>query len=122
MNIFHSSFFEFRPLNTDQGTLVAMTRQRLTDEENLEQLDSDFATLTDKLQLRQIILDLGTVEFMTSAAIGKLISLHRRLKREEGRLVLCSLQPEVQGTLGTSHLLDYFTIAESSEAATSQLT
>jgi anti-sigma B factor antagonist len=115
---FHSSFFRIRH---EQGiTCLEMTRPRLTEEENLEQLDHDFNALADTYQVRQIVLDLGTVRYLTSAAIAKLISLHRRLVRNEGQLILCSLQPEVESILGTSHLLDYFTVAESPEAARAQ--
>ncbi|WP_437230786.1 STAS domain-containing protein [Planctomicrobium sp. SH661] len=112
-----SSFFEIQSLEANDGTLLVMSKNRLTEDENLEQLDRDFMTLTDTFHVRRIILDLTSVTYMTSAAIGKLISLHRRLTRNEGRLVLCSLQPEVQSTLKTSHLLTYFRVADSSSAA-----
>jgi anti-sigma B factor antagonist len=115
---FHSSFFQ---IQDDQGiTCLKMTRPRLTEEENLEQLDRDFNALADTYQVRYIVLNLGSVSYLTSAAIAKLISLHRRLVRNEGQLVLCSLQPEVESILGMSHLLDYFTVAKSPEAARTQ--
>lgn len=98
-----------------------MRRKQLTEEENLEELDRDFVTLTDSFQMKKIVLDMTSVTFMTSAAIGKLISLHRRLARSDGRLVLCCLQPDVEGTLATSHLLNYFCVADSSQAASLQL-
>lgn len=122
MTAIQSSFFDVQPLEAETGTLLVITRCRLTEEENLEQLDRDFLTLTDKLQVRKIILDLTSVLYMSSSAIGKLISLHRRLVRAEGRLVLCSLQPEVRETLSTSHLLTYFSVADSAETAVAQLT
>jgi len=120
--MFQSSFFDVQPLTSGEAVLLAMRKKQLTEEENLEELERDFVTLTDSFQIRKIALDMTSVTFMTSAAIGKLISLHRRLVRSEGRLILCCLQPDVEGTLSTSHLLTYFCVADSSQAASHQLT
>jgi len=117
---FQSTFFDVRSLSSQQAALLLMRKRQLTEDENLEELDRDFVTLTDSFQVRKIVVDLTSVTFMTSAAIGKLISLHRRLARLDGRLVLCCLQPEVEGTLATSHLLTYFNVADTSDAATLQ--
>ena len=43
--------------------------------------------------------------------LGKLITLHRKQNRNEGRLVLCNIESGVIETLKTSRLLDYFTTA-----------
>lgn len=121
MTAISSSFFDVRPLDTDGGAVLVVSRPRLTEEENLEQLDRDFGILLDTFGLRKIVLDLQCVTYMTSAAIGKLISLHRQLARTGGKLVLCRLQPAVRETLTTTHLLTYFHVAESVEAGCAEL-
>lgn len=116
---FRSSFFR---LQDEQGVAVLnITRPRLTDEENLEQLEQELSALVDTFQVRQIVLDLNDVHYMTSAAIGKLIALHRRLARGGGQLVLCSLQPDVSAVFEASHLIDYFKVSSSPSAALAQL-
>jgi anti-anti-sigma factor len=54
---------------------------------------------------------------MTSSAIGKLIALHRRVNRAEGRMILCELTPDVSATLDTSRLLGYFAVEPDLAAA-----
>jgi anti-sigma B factor antagonist len=115
---FQSSFF--RVEDAEGVTVLSMTQPRLTEDENLEQLDRDFNALADTFQVRKIVLDLGSVGYLTSAAIAKLISLHRRLARSEGQLVLCTLQEQVSSTLATSHLLNYFSVAANPDAARAQ--
>lgn len=112
---FHSSFFQLR--QSGDVAVLSLTRPRLTEEENLEQLDRDFNTLTDTFHIRRIVVDLTPVSYLTSAAIAKLISLHRRLARSEGQLVLCSLHPQVAETLQTAHLLDYFSVTPNTDSA-----
>jgi len=104
-----SSFFDIQ--QQEDITFLCMLPSRLTEEENLEQLDRDLSMLTGSYRVRNLVLDLTSVQYMSSAAIGKLISLHRRLGREDGQLVLCNLQQEVSETLETSNLLTYFKVA-----------
>lgn len=104
-----SSFFDV--LQQDP-CVVRMKAEQLTEDENLEELDEDFMTLIDNLGVQKLVVNMGTVRYMTSAAIGKLIALHRRLGRQEGKLVLTNLQEAVNDILGTAHLLTYFTVAD----------
>jgi anti-sigma B factor antagonist len=115
---FNSSFFQLQ--DADDVVVLQVTRPQLTDEDNLEQLDRDFSSLTDTYHCRKIVLDLSPVAYMTSAAIGKLISFHRRLSRGGGLMVLCSLQQPVAAALSASHLTDYFAISPSPDAAMGQ--
>jgi Anti-anti-sigma regulatory factor (antagonist of anti-sigma factor) len=116
-----SSFFDTQPVPGGTGMLLLMNRPSLTEEENLEQLERDFISLMDTYGVRQVILDLQSVNYVTSAAVGKLIALHRRLARANGRLILCSLQSNVQSTLALSQLLNYFNVTETADDALSQL-
>lgn len=121
VTVMQSSFFDTQPVPGGTGMLLLMNRPSLTEEENLEQLERDFISLMDTHGVRQVILDLQSVNYVTSAAVGKLIALHRRLARANGRLILCSLQSDVQSTLALSQLLNYFNVTETADDALSQL-
>lgn len=118
-NEFQSTFFQVRW--EDDATVLTLIREQLSDEENLEQFGQDLIALVDTFQARQLVLDLATVAYLTSSAIGKLIALHRRLVRQNGKLVLCSLHPEVERILKMSHLLGYFFVAPSREEAQARM-
>jgi len=45
---------------------------------------------------KDFLLDLSNVRFVGEDALGMLIGLNKRIARAEGRLRLCSLQPEIQ--------------------------
>jgi len=104
-----SSFFDV--LQQDPH-VVCMKSEQLTEDENLEELDQDFIRLVDNQGVKNLVVDLGSVRYMTSAAIGKLIALHRRLGRLEGKLILANLQVAVHDILDTAHLLTYFTVTD----------
>ena len=81
----------------------------VTDVDNLEQFGQDFNLLIEKHEMTKIVVRLTRVKYMTSMAIGKLITLHRKLQRMKGKLVLCELMPDVAATLEAAKLLTYFT-------------
>jgi anti-sigma B factor antagonist len=54
----------------------------------------------DELGRTKLLLDLSNVEFLSSAGVGKLITLNRKVDRLGGRLVLCNVAPSVDEVFG----------------------
>ncbi len=97
--------------------IVGFRMRMLNDEENIEQLGQELFALVEQYNCLKMALDMSNVEYVTSSVIGKLITLHRKLHRSQGKLVLFSLSPGVDSILGTSNLLSYFTVAADKDAA-----
>jgi anti-sigma B factor antagonist len=104
---FQSSFFTVD--REGDVYVLSIIKEQLVDVDNLEQLSQDFNLLIEKHEITKIILRLTGVRYMTSMAIGKLITLHRKLNRIKGALVLCELMPDVSATMDAAKLLTYFT-------------
>jgi anti-sigma B factor antagonist len=117
---------DFDPLyfsiREERGVAVAgFKMSQITEEENIEQLGHELFSLTDQFGCRKLVLDMRGVEYITSAVIGKLISLHRRMHRSGGSLVLCNLGTKLREVLRTSRLIDYFQSAETVDDAVGRL-
>ncbi len=93
------------------AVVARFTRPQLSEDENIEQMGQELLTLVEHYQVTNLVLSLLVVEMMTSAALGKLIMLHRRLHRKAGRLVLCEAQGNVAEVLRISQLDTYFTMS-----------
>jgi anti-sigma B factor antagonist len=120
LSTFDSSFFT---LTDDEGIAhLVLDRNQLTEEDNLAQLDQEFSALIDTFHARKVIVDMTAVAYLTSAGVGRLISLHRRLARANGQLVLCSLSKTVSSILSQSNLINYFHVALDAQAARAQFT
>ena len=112
---FNSRFFE---ADASSGSVVAtFFPGRLDEENNVEELGQALFQLIDQYGYRQVALDLTQTSFVTSAVLGKLITLHRRLHRADGRLVLCGLQQPVETVMRRSNLLSYFQVVNSRDDA-----
>jgi anti-sigma B factor antagonist len=104
------------------AVVARFTRNQLSEEENIEQIGQELLSLVEQYQCRQIVLSLELVEFITSAALGKIIMLHRRLHRKDGKLVVCSASGPVADVLESSRLNDYFVMAPDTQGALALLT
>jgi anti-sigma B factor antagonist len=122
-----TSLSEYRPAFMtveERGPVVVahISRPNLSEEENIDELGQELAMLVEHFGCRQLVVDLATVGLVTSAALGKLISLHRNLHRRDGKLVLCGVRGMVRDVMLTARLTDYFKMAETPEDAVAILT
>ena len=84
-------------------TVVNFVDKKILDEQNIQMIGDDLFRLVDDLGRRKVLLNFRNVEFMSSAALGKLITLHRKLQAVQGKLVLCKI---------TKDILDVFKITK----------
>lgn len=76
-------------------TVVNFTDKKIIDEQNIVMIGDDLFRLVDELGRRKLLLNFANVEFMSSAALGKLIRLHQRLTQVGGKLVLCNISKTI---------------------------
>ncbi len=100
--------------------IVGFKMKMLNDEENIEQLGQELFTLVEQYNWLKVAVDMSNVEYLTSSVIGKIITLHRKLHRNHGEMVLFGLTEGVATILRTSKLLSYFTVADNKSAALAQ--
>lgn len=76
-------------------TVVHFVDKKILDEQNIQMIGDDLFKLVDELGRKKLLLDFSTVEFLSSAALGKLIRLHQRLAGASGKLVLCGISKTI---------------------------
>lgn len=113
---------EFKPAYftiDDRGAavVVRIAKSGLSEEDNIEQLGQELSMLVDQFGCRRLAVNFEIVTLITSAALGKFISLHRNLHRREGRLVLCGVAGMVQDVLDATRLNEYFTMTATADEA-----
>ena len=76
-------------------TVVNFVDKKILDEQNIQMIGDDLFRLVDELGRRKLLLNFSNVEFMSSAALGKLIRLHQRLQQVGGKLILCAISKNI---------------------------
>ena len=85
-------------------SVVKFTRSEFLDDETIETVGAQLFGYVDRLGVRQLVLNFAGVERMASLMLGKIMSLHRKLKAVGGRLILCSVDPEIYWVFETLRL------------------
>jgi anti-sigma B factor antagonist len=68
-----------------------------------------------------LLLDLTQVSYMSSAGLRVLLSLHRKISTENGKLVLVGVAEEIQETMGITGFIDFFTLSANIDEALATL-
>jgi len=98
-------------------SVVTFTDQKILDEAAIQELGAELFALVEQDNRKRILLDFTGVEFLSSAALGKLITFDRKLKTAQGRLKMCGLSPGILEVFQVTKLNKVFDIrSERSEA------
>ena len=74
--------------------VIYIQPKRLTDDLDIYEVFTAVLQKIDEGNDR-LILNFGTVEFLSSSALGKMVSVNKRIKKESGSLALCSIRPTI---------------------------
>jgi len=98
-------------------TVVNFVDKKILDEQNIQAIGDDLFRLVDELGRRKILLNFRNVEFLSSAALGKLITLNRKVQAVRGKLILCGISAEIKEVFQITKLDKLFTIHAEEQAA-----
>ncbi|QDT95880.1 STAS domain-containing protein [Gimesia aquarii] len=98
-------------------TIAKFIDKKILDEGNIQIIGTQLFGLVDEDGRKKIVLDFSNVEYLSSAALGKLITLDKKVKKAKGKLKLCSIRPDIYEVFAITRLNQLFDIAETQEAA-----
>jgi anti-sigma B factor antagonist len=98
-------------------TVVRFVDRRIIDEGVIQELGAELLALVERDKRESLLLSFENVEFLSSAALGKLITLDKRVKAHGGKLKLTSIRPEIFEVFTITKLDQLFEIKESEAAA-----
>ena len=109
-----------RRISVSDSGAVAVVRfvdRKIVDESQVGELGAELFDLVDKEKRRAILLNFTGVEFISSAALGKLITLDRRVKTAKARMKLSDVCPEIMEVFEITKLSRMFDIRGSEAEA-----
>ncbi|MBN1808995.1 MAG: STAS domain-containing protein [Planctomycetes bacterium] len=76
--------------------VVSLLNKRMLDAANIRDLADELHALVTERGVTRMVLNLDGVEYLSSAVLGKLISLLKVIKKEKGSLRICNVHPNVK--------------------------
>ena len=104
-----------RRLEVNESASVSVVRfkdQKIIDPEAIQELGEELFELIDKDDRQKIVLNFAHVEFLSSAALGKLITFEKKAKRVGAELILTNISPEIYQVFAITNLDKLFKIRD----------
>jgi anti-sigma B factor antagonist len=98
-------------------TIAKFIDKKILDENNIQIIGNQLFALVDEDARTKIILDFSNVEYLSSAALGKLITMEKKVKAAKGKLRLSCIRPEIYEVFAITKLNRLFKIYEDQERA-----
>ena len=100
-------------IKTEYGldvTFVTFTDERILEEKQLRELKKSFEAVIERNDNKKLILDFVNVKFMTSAFLGLLIRIHKKVCELGGQIQICNIDPNIRRVFEITQLTKIFDI------------
>ena len=97
---------------SNKVTIVTFNDSKIIDEAEIQEFGQELYDLVEREGRKKIILNFGNVEFLSSAALGKLIGFDKRVKQHGAELILSNIRPEIYEVFAITKLTKLFIIKD----------
>ena len=98
-------------------TIARFTDKKILDESNIQIIGNQLFSLVDDDHRKKLVLDFSNVEYLSSAALGKLITMDKKVKAAKGKLRLCNIRADIYEVFAITKLNKLFDMKDNLEAA-----
>ncbi len=105
---------EQSPIKTEYGidmTFVTFEDENILEEEQIRELQKSLEPVIEKNKDSQLVLNFANVKFMTSAMLGLLVRIHKRVGERGGELELRNLDGNLRKLFEITQLTKIFNIS-----------
>ncbi|MBI3462260.1 MAG: STAS domain-containing protein [Planctomycetes bacterium] len=108
-------------IEKDGTSVVRFRDAKILEDRAIHQMGTELLEVVQGKTGVRLILDFTGVKYLSSAALGKLITVRRRVDQLGGKLLLCELGPETLDVFKIAKLDDYFEICRDQRSALEQM-
>ena len=99
--------------STEEGggvQVIHFNDEKIIEDLKIQQIAKELNESLDKAEKSNVLLNFDRVKFMSSAMIGKLLSIGKRCKNDKIELKLCSITPNIMEVFKIMRLNKIFDI------------
>jgi anti-sigma B factor antagonist len=98
--------------NVGDVTVVSFGGKNSLDGQNMQIIGEQLFDLVDNQNKKKILLNFGNIKFLSSAALGKLITLNKKTQMAGGKLVLRNVRKEIKELFAITKLDKLFDLGD----------
>jgi anti-sigma B factor antagonist len=107
--------------NIEKGLIISFVNEKILEETEIQALEHSIVPLIEQAKVPNIVLDFSKVKFLSSAMLGLLIRLSKKIYQRQGQLRLCGINSKIFEIFKITRLDRVFDICEDSESAVQSL-
>ena len=111
---------EFTHLNvteTDAVHVVEFSDRKILEEFSIAEIGEELARIVGEAEGVKILVSFKDVEHLSSAALGMLITLNKKVGEQNGKLKLSDISPQIYEVFKITRLNKLFDIHDTAQAA-----
>jgi anti-sigma B factor antagonist len=94
-------------------TVVHFTEAKVIDQRNINMIGAELTKMVESGGVSKMLVNMENVEYLSSAVLGKLISVHKTLLMNKGSLKLCGIGAAILEVFEITRLDKVFDIHKS---------
>ena len=105
----------------EKAAIVTLTNEKILEDKDIAALQESIMSVIEQTERINLILDFCNVRFLSSAVLGLLIRVTKKIYEQDGQLRLCGINPKIYEIFKITRLTKIFDIYPDIEAATESL-
>jgi anti-sigma B factor antagonist len=105
----------------ENATVVTLIDERILEEDDIRALREAIMSIVDQAGRLRMILDFRNVRFLSSAVLGLLIRISKKIYESGGELRLCNIDKKLQEVFKITRLTKIFDIHRDLDSAVASL-
>ena len=101
----------------EQATIVTLSDEKILEEKDIRGLQESVMSVIEQAERINLVMDFRNVRFLSSAVLGLLIRISKRVYEQDGQLRLCNINPKIHEIFKITRLTKIFDIYEDIESA-----
>jgi anti-sigma B factor antagonist len=97
--------------DTADSTLITLNDVEILEEGHIKALEKSIISIVEQGKRQNMLLDFSNVRLMSSAFLGLLVKVHKRICERGGKLELCNIKPEIYKVFEITNLNKVFDIS-----------
>ena len=105
----------------ENATIVTFTDEKILEERDIQAIQESIMSVVEQADAINLVLNFCNVRFLSSAVLGLLIRISKKIYENDGRLGLCSINPKIYEIFKITRLTKIFDIYDDVENAADAL-
>ncbi len=107
---------------SDNAAIITFTDEKILEDKDVQALQESIMSVIESTSGDiKLILDFRNVRFLSSAVLGLLIRISKKVYEHDGQLKLCSIDPKIYKIFKITRLTKIFDIYKDIESASESL-